>query len=277
MSHSGLGLGFGVSYRRLLGLVMMVGVTSTVLFLWIASSTLQFPLKQIVWKGDFGSDKLGYSLEQHDLLTLSRLNPGDDDLLFLSLSRLRNSLKTHPWIKDVQIRKQFPHQLDIEVTARQPVLIFQTLDGQLRYLDEDGEVFGETDLKKLPSIPIVQGVPETDRPQLREIVKVSAQLRKSLTESGVQATLGSFTYDSAQGYRVWISYPYVQRERQKSGVSRSLVLLGKNEGLEAMENLAERATRLSSVLAYLSSKGVPAREIYAEESKKIVVQIRTGS
>ncbi len=277
MSYPDSGLGLGLSYGRLFALTSGLASAAVISFLFLASRSGQFVLKDVEWKGDLSQPQFQGVLDTHDLLALSHLNPGTDDLLFLPLERVASALKTHPWVRNAVLEKRFPNRLQITIEARKPVLIFQAMEGVLRFVDEDGTVFGEPDLKRLPKVPLVQGISDSDRDQLRIVHGLAAELQKGLgvdsKNQSTGVTLGSMTFDQALGFRAWISYPYVQKERQKSGVSRALVLLGK----EAGDVFPEKVRRLSSVITYLAARGVPAKEIYAEESKKIVVQIRSGS
>ena len=71
------------------------------------------------------------------------------------------ALRGHPWVKDVEVRRELPHTVVVEVEERAPVAVVAA-DG-LYLVEADGTPFkkAELDRGEGAGLPIVSGVPRT--------------------------------------------------------------------------------------------------------------------
>lgn len=62
----------------------------------------------------------------------------------LSISEARKRIETLPWVKSVAISRAFPSQLNIRITERTPVAVWETGDGREipSFIDATGRVLG---------------------------------------------------------------------------------------------------------------------------------------
>ena len=60
-------------------------------------------------------------------------------LLWLSLAAVERRLTVHPWVATVEMRKQLPDRLHVEIVERRPAALLRR-DGELFYLDSEGEI-----------------------------------------------------------------------------------------------------------------------------------------
>jgi hypothetical protein len=84
--------------------------------------------------------------------------------------------------------------------------------------------------------------------------------------------LASMSWSPERGYRAMVIYPL---KSDSGGRGRASVELGQN--IDVSETTDPQLERLGRVLDYLSLKSIPARQIWADSGKKIVVRTARGS
>ena len=132
--------------------LVIVLVAISVLFLSLYQYMLRSPyikLEQVVVTGADGELK-------NDLLKKLRLND-DQSLLAIDLGELKQLLEKDPWIRSVQLEKQFPHTLIIRVQKESPWALV-ALD-KLSYINRWGEVFKAVDETDDVDYPVITGIP----------------------------------------------------------------------------------------------------------------------
>lgn len=100
-----------------------------------------------------------HRLTRDEIITEAGVRAGDP-MLGLQLRRIGEQLAKNPWVKQVQVRRYFPHTLAIEVVERQPVAIVNL--GLLYYLDAEGNVFKPLTQGDSLNYPVITGVSEDD-------------------------------------------------------------------------------------------------------------------
>lgn len=90
-----------------------------------------------------------------EVIALSNVLPGDN-LLRLNLDQIGRKVAEHPWIARVEVRRNFPDTLVIEVRERNPVAILNL--GYLYCVDDNGEVFKLLDGGDPLDLPVVTGI-----------------------------------------------------------------------------------------------------------------------
>lgn len=98
-----------------------------------------FYLKQIIVHGD------------EQLITYSLASFQRQHMLFLNTKSIAWEFQKQPWIKDVQVNKQFPNSLKVTLTKRIPVVYIQS-DPTL-YVDEGGKVIPQLDTDYTNNLP----------------------------------------------------------------------------------------------------------------------------
>jgi len=92
---------------------------------------------------------------KEQLVELSQLTP-EMSLLTLNLNELKNNLQEHPWIRSVELEKQFPHTLIIRSEKEKPRALV-ALD-TLYYMNSSGTIFKEVEQTDDIDYPVVTGI-----------------------------------------------------------------------------------------------------------------------
>jgi hypothetical protein len=208
--------------------------------------------------------------------TLANVPLGQLSLFDLDLEAIRRRLIEHAWIRGAVLTKRFPQTLSIQVLYRSPVALLQESNGSLRYVDEDGTLFGALDIKARADLPLLSGLSGEQR--TAEFRQALALLKEwSGREWRNPNQVSQLSFDSEDGYQVWTTFAPDHRVRIVLGL-----VLGVSSSQEVDadgfdESFKQNLTRIDSVLGYISQKSIPARQIYADSHKKIVVRTVRGS
>lgn len=98
-------------------------------------------------------------LERDEILKLAELQPGTSSW-DASPEDIRMNLLRNPWIREAEIRREFPNGLSIEVTERRPAAAVQ-LDG-LYYVDQHGHLLGPVGTDDSRDFPLITGFATPD-------------------------------------------------------------------------------------------------------------------
>jgi cell division septal protein FtsQ len=217
-----------------------------------------------------------------ELIALSGLQVEADALIYLPLSRVSSRIHEEPWVKSVHIEKVPPSSLVLEVQLKNPVAVFQGQKGELRWVDESGELFGMVDPSRTGhqnalDLPMISGLDASvDRSKLADAASFLVNWKQVLqTDGNLKAELSSLSYSEKKGWRGWLSYSVDDRQKQTSGRARMSVDLGAT--LDSADGEASRLNRIRSVLSYIRDRGILARHLFADGDKKIVVKLASDS
>ncbi len=194
--------------------------------------------------------------------------PLDQASLFsVNLKDVARRVQAHPWVKEVRVEKKLPSTLALEVEFRKPVALLLTSRGAMKYVDAQGRIFSELNLKQDHDLPLISGIgaEEGDKilTSLRWIERWNAQSRS------IGARLSTVHWDRERGLRLTVSYP-LSRDGSRSRASVEL-------GDWSEEDWVGRLDRLLQVINYLSINSINTRQISADSGKKVVVSIPQGS
>ncbi|MCK7478067.1 MAG: FtsQ-type POTRA domain-containing protein [Candidatus Moduliflexus flocculans] len=79
-------------------------------------------------------------LKDHDIM--GRASPFLRDSLFkIDISKMKEAIISHPFVKEVRIKRVYPFSLVIDVEEKKPSALWADGEGQLHVLDEYGEPF----------------------------------------------------------------------------------------------------------------------------------------
>jgi cell division protein FtsQ len=109
---------------------------------------------------------LGFGLDTVTISGIAGLEPSEvmaaaglsarSSLAFLSVKDLRDRLERVPLIKQVSVRKLYPHELVITLVEREPHALWQ-LNGELFVVARDGTVIDEMRDARFSGLPLVVG------------------------------------------------------------------------------------------------------------------------
>ncbi len=77
-------------------------------------------------------------------------------LISLDLKRLKTRIMVHPWVKDVDIKKKYPHELIIKIKKHIPLAIVYQDD--FYYMDRQGEIFKKVASDENFDLPLITGL-----------------------------------------------------------------------------------------------------------------------
>lgn len=101
-------------------------------------------------------------------------------LLAINVDDVQEKLEKHPWVRAVEVEKQFPHALLIRVEKEEPRALVAA--GKLYYMNRFGKMFKEVGPDEALDFPIITGV-SSDEVDREKQVGFSLQLLQIL-ESG---------------------------------------------------------------------------------------------
>jgi cell division protein FtsQ len=158
---------FGVLFL-LVGATVFAGVR-----LYRLSARL-FPVKEVVFQGNM-------HLSESELKTMAGITM-NESLLTLSARRLSANFLQSPWIRDVSIRKEFPHRIMIRLTETSPFAILET-KGRTFLIDERGKMLEEMK-GAVPFLPIINADPFRNKENFMEALNLAKVIkdRKIATE-----------------------------------------------------------------------------------------------
>ena len=117
------------------------------------------PLHLLGRLAGFGLDRVTISgiagLREGEVLGAAGLD-ARTSLAFVSVAEVREKLRALPLVAAVSVRKIYPHELQIELTEREPAALWQR-DGALFVVAKDGTVIDEMRDGRFANLPLVVG------------------------------------------------------------------------------------------------------------------------
>ncbi len=101
-----------------------------------------------------------------DLQEMSGLN-FELSLLAINVDEVQKKLEKHPWVREVEVEKQFPHALMIRVEKEEPRALVAA--GELYYLNRFGKMFKEVGSGEAVDFPIITGVSSDEMDRERQV------------------------------------------------------------------------------------------------------------
>lgn len=154
------------------------------------SQTHIFQLEKISLRGSLAELTLE---EIQSLLNLPKI----DSLFSISLSKARQDLKQHPWIKDVAVRRLLPDTLIVSIKEYEPVA-FLYHDKKLHFVDKTGAVFKTFAGEERRDLPILTGIGKLDQRAVKKALQILKEIEAPLEEVGEE--IAELHYDNIAGY-----------------------------------------------------------------------------
>ncbi len=186
-----------------------------------------------------------------ELLKLSGLTVGQN-LWALDVGTLERAMSTHPWVRTVEVRRQFPSSVSVEVVEHVPAAL-ATL-GDLYLLDEEGEPFKRVQPGDTVDLPLVTGLDREG--YLADEAGVRERFRQALAVAEAYAA-------TQPGKRERLSEVRVTPEGMVLVVADGLeVRMGEGETDAKLQRLARvrdelRARGLSAQVIHLDNRARP--------------------
>jgi cell division protein FtsQ len=88
-------------------------------------------------------------------------------LLAINVDEVQKKLEKHPWVRAVEVEKQFPHSLLIRVEKEEPRAL--VVADKLYYMNRFGKVFKEVGPGEPVDFPIITGVSTDERDREKQV------------------------------------------------------------------------------------------------------------
>ena len=207
----------GKSWRpwRLLWVTAMVSFLSTPIWLidWPVVAQLATDLRDALVEHSYFSVREikvngGARVGGSEIVALAGLSHGMN-IWKIDPRAIEGKVQRHLWVKQVMVRREFPHRVVIEVQERVPrgVVVL----GKLYYVDADGLVFKEVEEGEQVDLPFLTGLKQEEllsdnhssRQRIQKALKVDDFLRRrSLSLSEIHFSLGERAVLYPVGYAV---------------------------------------------------------------------------
>jgi cell division septal protein FtsQ len=132
---------------------LMVVIGSAAIFLRPLLSARFFTIKQVELEG-------AKRTRREDLLSLIE-DQTSGDLWQVDLEKIRELLKRNAWVRDVEVTRQLPDKLHVQILEREPFALVRHDDNSVVWIDRDGTVLGDQAKFNPATIPpIISGLAE---------------------------------------------------------------------------------------------------------------------
>lgn len=162
----------------------------------------------------------------------------------------------HPWVENISIHRAWPSLLVVNLTVREVYALLLDTRGNLIPVLGDGSLLPAVQSSvRAPDVPLMR---EKEFHTSLELRKKAAELLKEIPISGkglTRKSISEIKYSSREGFSILLTE------------GEALVTLGQ-------EKFAQKAQRVSQVMEYIQSRGIEARVIDANLSKKVLVRPR---
>jgi cell division protein FtsQ len=147
--------------------VIVVGVSASI---WVyRASARVFPVTEVVFYGNT-------HLSEGELRAMTGIGE-NEGLLAVSSELISARLRQSPWIRDVCIRKDFPHRVLIKIQETSPFAILE-MKGRAFLVDEKGKMLEEMK-DMVPFLPVITADPFRNRDNFLEALNLAKAVRES--------------------------------------------------------------------------------------------------
>lgn len=172
----------------------------------------------------------------------------------LSLKSVNDQLSAEDWIETLRVSRSWPSSLNIEITPKVVELVYLKQSGEMYPIVSDGSFLKVVGTANSPDAAILQGEVFEKNPEMRKkailaIQEIPAEGKFS------RKNISAFHFD------------------QKTGFWATLVESGMKVKI-GEDRISLKSQRVSQVLEYMESRGLEARVIDANLSKKVLVRLR---
>lgn len=187
-------------------------------------------------------------LDEEKIISLSQLNSGQN-IMKIKKDEIIDLISVHPFVKEVQIRRQFPNTLEIQIIERKPVGLLVCPDGFIQVSEEGYFLSLIRDIGDY-NLPVLSGISLDELPGPGQLINnpglnVALQIIKEspvrLLENIVEINIGNEKHILAY------------------------TLEGIEIRLGSMDNISRKLTDLNDILLDFSNNGIdPAKIEYLD-------------
>ncbi len=157
-------------------------------------------------------------------------------------------------VKRLNVHREFPSRLRVELEPRTPALAYLARDGRIYPVATDATLLPALSLKDSPDLPFLRGEELKDEPSLRAR---AIDLFEAMPDHGLlsKAQISEIVFNKKEGFKIFVSS------------SKLEVKMGDTD-------FGPKISRVQKVLSYLDAQSIKGRVIDARFSKKVVVRVR---
>lgn len=137
---------------------------------------------------DISSDK-GLELQEMYAIGLQRTKSVDirhiaemyygQNILTVDIETIQREIEKLPWVRSAAVSRQLPDRIVIEIAERKPMALWQH-DGEVRLIDDKGDIVPLIDLQPFVAMPVVSGpdAPEHTADLFKSLLRESDLARR---------------------------------------------------------------------------------------------------
>jgi cell division protein FtsQ len=153
------------SIARNVAVLMFIFSTAVMIYIFFCSHPVStvFPVRHIAFAGN-------KHLTDNELKALSgiRLN---ECLITISNTKISLKMLKSPWIRSVNVRKEFPDNLAITIKEAEPFALLN-MNEHLFLVDENGKLLEELKDDAIPFLPVITGDPYKEKKGFTEALNL---------------------------------------------------------------------------------------------------------
>ncbi len=169
-------------------------------------------------------------ISEKDLMRLAEVKKGQN-LLLLSLRKVRANLLRYPWIREVELSKKMPGRLILRVEEQVPVVLVEMPSKPPVYylMNHDGRAFKKAEAKDLKDLPLLTGFSEESLGrQTKSLLELLDQFDQSADLGAVGVS--ELHWNSARGLSLFTKDPGIRVDMGPAGWTDRLKTLEKAWG-----------------------------------------------
>jgi cell division septal protein FtsQ len=134
-----------------------------------------------------------------------------DNILSVNVSAIRSKILVNPWIASVDVNRELPDAIHIQVKEHVPIAIIDF--DEPRYINEDGEIFNAVVSSDKADLPVVTGLKsdlDPDDPwrsRLYKAVMEALRLSRSYSDMTTLHAVDRIHVDKEMGLTLHVSFP----------------------------------------------------------------------
>ena len=162
----------------LVGAILGGGLSLFLFSLWLMQMS-GLSIKNIEVRGELKESKSA------EIIKISGVSLGEN-LMSISLKKVRQNILTHPWVKDVSVRRYFPDALWISIAEYQPRALL--LLGKFYFVSKEGVPFKTLDDETVRDLPILTGLSDRDSTKILGMLAVLDSCEKGPVENLIEVS-----------------------------------------------------------------------------------------